>query len=180
MFHFRNMEKHSDTQNVIKLRKLTIDDKYRLVEFANNEKISINLRDGFPNPYTLTDAEKFLSNVSNQNPTQVFAIEFNGIYVGNIGLHLCSDVYRKSAEIGYMLDEKYWNKGIMTKAVNLICEYGFNELDIVRIHTGVFEYNTASQVVLEKCGFTKEGVFRKAIFKNGKICDEIRYAIIKY
>lgn len=171
---------HSETQDVIKLRKLTIDDKHRLVEFANNEKISINLRDGFPNPYTLTDAEKFLTNVINQTPTQVFAIEFNGIYVGNIGLHLCSDVYRKSAEIGYLLDEKYWNKGIMTKAVNLICEYGFNELDIVRIHTGVFEYNKPSQVVLEKCGFTKEGIFRKAIFKNGKICDEIRYAIIKY
>ena len=161
------------------MRELTIDDKYRLVEFANNEKISINLRDGFPNPYTLTDAEKFLSNVSNQTPTQVFAIEFNRLYVGNIGLHLCSDVYRKSAEIGYLLDEKYWNKGIMTKAVNLICEYGFNELDIVRIHTGVFEYNTPSQIVLEKCGFTKEGIFRKAIFKNGKIWDEIRYAKIK-
>lgn len=173
------MEKHSDTQNAIKLRRLTIDDKYRLVEFANNEKISINLRDGFPNPYTITDAEKFLTNVSNQTPTQVFAIECNGLYVGNIGLHLGSDVYRKSAEIGYLLDEKYWNKGIMTKAVNLICEYGFKELDIVRIHTGIFEYNTASQIVLEKCGFTKEGVFKKAIFKNGKICDEIRYAKIK-
>lgn len=174
------MEKLNDNQNVIKLRRLRIDDKYRLVEFASNEKISINLRDGFPYPYTLTDAEKFLANVSNQTPTQVFAIECNGLYVGNIGMHLCSDVYRKSAEIGYLLDEKYWNKGIMTKAVNLICEYGFNELDIVRIHTGVFEYNTASQVVLEKCGFTKEGIFRKAIFKNEKIWDEIRYAKVKY
>lgn len=174
------MEKHSDTQNAIKLRRLTLDDKNRLVEFANNEKISINLRDGFPNPYTLSDAENFLSIVCNQSPTQVFAIEFNGLYVGNIGLHLCSDVYRKSAEIGYMLDEKYWNKGIMTKAVNLICEYGFNELDIVRIHTGVFDYNIASQIVLEKCGFTKEGIFKKAIFKNGKIYDEIRYSKVKY
>ena len=173
------MKMVTDNQSITQLRELTIDDKYRLVEFANNEKISINLRDGFPNPYTLTHAENFLDNVTKQKPTQVFAIEFNGLYVGNIGLHLCSDVYRKSAEIGYLLDEKYWNKGIMTKAVNLICEYGFNELDIVRIHTGVFEYNTASQIVLEKCGFTKEGIFRKAIFKNGKIWDEIRYAKIK-
>jgi RimJ/RimL family protein N-acetyltransferase len=173
------MESFNDNLNVIKLRRLGIDDKYRLVEFANNDKISINLRDGFPNPYTLADAEKFLTNASNQKPTQIFGIEYNGLYVGNIGLHLGSDVYRKSAEIGYLLDEKYWNKGIMTKAVNLICEYGFKELDIVRIHTGIFEYNKASQIVLEKCGFTKEGVFTKAIFKNGKICDEIRYAKIK-
>jgi RimJ/RimL family protein N-acetyltransferase len=92
---------------------------------------------------------------------------------------LCSDVYRKSAEIGYLLNEQFWNRGIMTKAVNLICEYGFVELDIVRIHTGVFEYNLASQRVLEKCGFVKEGVFRKAIFKNGILWDEIRYANLK-
>lgn len=164
---------------MVRLRELTMEDMFRLAEFANNEKISINLRDAFPYPYTLSDAEKFISMVANQSPTEVFAIEYNGVYVGNIGLHKCSDVYRKSAEIGYLLDEKYWNKGIMSHAVNLICEYGFRELDIVRIHTGVFDYNTASQKVLEKCGFVKEAVFRKSIYKNGKICDEVRYAKIK-
>jgi RimJ/RimL family protein N-acetyltransferase len=51
-------------------------------------------------------------------------------------------------------------------------------MDIVRIHTGIFEYNKASQRVLEKCGFRKEGIFRKSICKNGKMYDEIRYALI--
>ncbi|HBZ26540.1 MAG TPA: GNAT family N-acetyltransferase [Rikenellaceae bacterium] len=163
----------------IRLRKLKIEDKERLLEFADNEKISINLRDGFPHPYTEKDAERFLSNVVNNLQDQIFAIEYNGIYVGNISLIKCSDVYRKSAEIGYLLDEKYWNKGIMTRAVDLICEYGFREMDLVRIYTGVFEYNIASQKVLERCGFVKEAVFRKSIFKNGKIWDEIRYAKFK-
>jgi len=161
------------------LRKLKIEDKERLLEFANNEKISINLRDGFPHPYTEMDAERFLSNVVNNLQDQIFAIEYNGIYVGNISLIKCSDVYRKSAEIGYLLDEKYWNKGIMTRAVDLICEYGFREMDIVRIYTGVFEYNIASQKVLEKCGYTKEAVFRKSICKNDKLYDEIRYSKLK-
>ena len=135
----------------VTLREFTPNDKYRLVELANNSKISINLRDGFPNPYNLADAENFLEKFTNQESALVLAIEYNTEYVGNIGLHKGTDVYRKSAEIGYFLGEPYWNLGIMTKAVNLICDYGFANLDIVRIHAGIFEFNPASMRVLEKC-----------------------------
>ena len=132
------------SDGVIKLRRLTLSDKNRLAELADNSKIAINLRDGFPHPYTVDDAVKFIENFGVQNPQQVFAIEYDGEYVGNIGLHKGTDVYRLSAEIGYFLGEPYWNKGIITRAVNLICDYGFKNLDIVRIYAGIFEFNTAS------------------------------------
>jgi [ribosomal protein S5]-alanine N-acetyltransferase len=164
------------TNENISLREFTVDDKYRLAELANNPKISINLRDGFPNPYTIADAENFLEKYTGLDSSEIFAIEYNGEYVGNIGLHKGTDVYRKSAEIGYFLGEAYWNLGIMTKAVKLICEYGFSNLDIVRIHAGIFSFNPASMRVLEKCGFKREAVFEKAIIKEGKIYDEVRYA----
>jgi [ribosomal protein S5]-alanine N-acetyltransferase len=163
----------------IVLRPLRISDAGRLAVLANNEKISCNLRDGFPHPYTPADAENFLAKFTNQDPVTFFGIEYNGEHVGNMSLVPGQDVYRKSAEIGYFIGEPYWNKGIVTNAVKLITEYGFNQLDFIRIHTGVFEYNTASMRVLEKCGFIKEGVFRKSIVKKGKIWDEIRYAKIK-
>jgi RimJ/RimL family protein N-acetyltransferase len=167
------------TDENISLREFTPDDKYRLVELANNPKISINLRDGFPNPYTVADAENFLEKYAGLESSLVLAIEYNGFYVGNIGLHKGTDVYRKSAEIGYFLVEPYWNLGIMTKAVNLICNYGFKTMDIVRIHAGIFEFNPASMRVLEKCGFKREAVFEKAIIKDGEIYDEVRYAKIQ-
>ena len=150
-----------------------------MAELANNEKIACNLRDGFPHPYTLADAENFLSKFTNQDPVTYFGIDFNGEYVGNISLVPCQDIYRMSAEIGYFIGEPYWNKGIVTTAVKLITEYGFQHLGIIRIQTGVFEYNTASQRVLEKCGFVKEGVFRKSVIKRGKLWDEVRYAKLK-
>jgi RimJ/RimL family protein N-acetyltransferase len=162
----------------IKLRPLRLTDAERLAELANNEKISRNLRDGFPNPYTLVDAENFLSKFTNQDPVTFFGIEYNGEHVGNISLVPGQDIYRKSAEIGYFIGESYWNKGIVTTAVNLITEYGFKHLGIIRIQTGVFEYNTASMRVLEKCGFVKDGVFRKSVFKQNKIWDEVRYSKI--
>ena len=47
----------------------------------------------------------------------------------------------------------------MTEAFNLITEWGLKNLEIVRIYTGVFEFNIGSQRVLEKCGFVKEAIF---------------------
>jgi len=161
------------------LRELEEPDISNLAILANNEKISINLTDAFPNPYTVEDAKKFIEMVNGQNPKTFFAIEYKGQYAGNISLMPKTDVYRNTAEIGYFIGEPFWNKGIMTKAVNLICDFGFNKLKIVRIQTGIFEYNQASQRVLEKCGFTKEAVFEKAITKNGIIYSEIRYAKVK-
>ena len=113
------------SNNNIILREFNSSDKFQLVELANNPKISINLRDGFPNPYTIIDAENFLEKYATLKSSQIFAIEYKGDYVGNIGLHKGEDVYRKSAEIGYFLGEPYWNLGIMTTAVNLICQYGY-------------------------------------------------------
>lgn len=163
----------------VKLRGFRKSDAQRMSELANNENVSKNLSDGFHHPYTLEHAEDFLRKYKDQNAVTIFAIEFKGDYVGNIGLIKGTDIHRQSAEIGYFIGEPYWHKGITTTAVKLITEYGFKNLDIVRIHTGIFEYNTASIRVLEKCGFIKEGVFQKSVFKQGKLWDEVRYAKIK-
>lgn len=161
------------------LRELLNDDLEKLAEYANNKKVSINLRDAFPNPYSLENAINFKKMVDSQHPKTFFAIQYKENYVGNISLSIGTDVYRKSAEIGYFIGEPFWNKGITTKAVNIVTDWGFRHLDIVRIYTGVFEFNKASQRVLEKCGFIKEAIFRKSICKDDKIFDEIRYAKIK-
>ena len=163
----------------VMLREITKADLPKMAEYSNNRKVSENLRDGFPNPYTIDDAKRFFEMVSKQNPKTFLAIEYKGNYVGNISLSVGTDVYRKSAEIGYFIGEPFWNKGIATRAVNLVTKFGFENLDIVRIYTGIFAYNKASQRVLEKCGFQKEAVFKDAIFKYGILYDEIRFAKLK-
>jgi RimJ/RimL family protein N-acetyltransferase len=158
----------------VALRPFRESDAPRMAVLANNKKIGRNLRDGLPYPYTTADAMNFIRHSMQFNA--YFAIEYKGEYVGNISLTPLDNVYRKTAEIGYFLGEPYWNKGIMTMAVNLITEFGFKELGFARIHTGVYEYNPASQKVLEKCGYIKEGIFRKSIFKDNHLWDEVRYA----
>ncbi len=164
------------TDGTVTLRNFRRTDKYRMAEMANNEKVAINLRDAFPSPYSVADAQQFINTFIGQKPLRVFAIEYLGKYVGNIGLHKQTDVYSKSAELGYFIGESYWNRGITTRAVKLICDYGFKELDVVRIYSGVFEFNLPSQRVLEKCGFEREAVLKSAVCKKDRIFDEIRYA----
>lgn len=163
----------------ITLRPFQIADKHQLAKLANNKKIYDNVRDHFPFPYSQDDAEAFIKRTRDENPRQTFAIVYDGDLCGGVGLLIQEDVYRKSAEIGYWIGEPYWGKGITSKAVALLTEYGFNDLNLLRIYAGVFDFNVGSMKVLEKNGFVKEGVFKNAVIKNGRICDEHRYCKLK-
>lgn len=167
------------TTGDVSLRPLSEKDAQSLALLANNINISNNLRDAFPSPYSLEDAIGFISVCEQEEPVYTFAIEYNGEFCGIIGLVKQIDVYRLSAELGYWLGEPFWNKGIMTKAVALLIHYAFEELGLIRLFSGVFGYNKTSQRVLEKAGFTLEGIFKNSIFKNDKIHDEYRYCYLK-
>jgi len=165
------------TGNII-LRRLNENDKIAMSQLLNNKKVCDNLRDYVPFPYTEDDAINFINFTKEEDPQRNFAIEFEGNLCGMIGLIPLNDVYKRTAEIGYWIGEPYWGKGIATEALRMITEYGFTELNVIRIHTGVFEYNPASMRVLEKNGYKKDCVFEKAILKNGKIWDEHRFSKI--
>jgi len=164
------------TDNEIVLRRLQETDAPALSQLANNKKVWDNLRDQLPHPYSMVDARYFITLIRQEPVPVSFAITYNGVFCGVIGLVPQQDVYRKTAEIGYWLGEPFWNRGIATRAVKLITAYGFKELGFLRIHTGIFEYNNGSMKVLEKNGYIKEGIFKKSIFKNEQIWDEHRYA----
>ena len=106
----------------------------------------------------------------------MLAIEVEGCACGGIGIHLLSDVYRKTAEIGYWLGEPLWGRGIAPDAVRAVVPAAFGTFDIARIQAGIFSENPASARVLEKCGFVREAVLRDAVFKNGRLMDEMIYA----
>lgn len=163
----------------IKLRRLEMRDNEKISILLNNRKILDNLRDCIPYPYKIEDAEFFIESKEKESPHQTFGIEVDEELCGVIGLAKQSDVYKRTAEIVYWIGEKYWGKGIATKSIELITKYGFLELNLERIYAGVFEFNNSSMKVLEKNGYRKEGVFKNAIVKNGKIYNEHRYAKLK-
>jgi [ribosomal protein S5]-alanine N-acetyltransferase len=163
----------------IRLRPLRYEDKADLTNLADNKKIWMTLRDMFPHPYTLQDAEKFIDMAKAREIPSNFAVEYDHSFAGVISLILQEDIYLNSAEVGYWIGEPFWNKGIATAALGLITQYGFEKLGLRRIYASVFEGNAGSKRVLEKNGYIREGIFRKAVFKNHQYFDEWRYAKLK-
>jgi ribosomal-protein-alanine N-acetyltransferase len=148
------------------LRPWKPEDAPSLVKHANNVRVASNLRDGFPYPYTPSDARNWL-NTAGENPRDVIlAIEVNGEACGGIGLHGLTDVYRYNSEIGYWLSEAYWGRGIMTEAVGAVVEHAFTKTIWLRLFAAVFENNPAS-------------MHRKAVMKGGMLMDEHLYALLK-
>lgn len=163
----------------VTLRSIVDEDHADLVRLANNKKIWLNLRDIFPHPYGDEDGRFFMKLVRQDKKNLRSVIDVDGSFVGMIGAFLQDDVYKHTAELGYWLGEPYWGKGIITEAIRLKCDQVFQQTDTHRIFAAVFSYNIASMKVLEKNGFTKEGVGRDAIFKDGSFHDEYRYAILR-
>lgn len=165
----------------LRLRAWRTEDAPALQRCADDWEVARQLRDVFPHPYTLKDAQSYLSFCLSQSAEEMIAcaIEADGALVGSITLARGRDVYCRSAELGYWLNKDYWNKGIMTEAVRQICQKGFVQWDIVRIYAELFARNTASRTVLEKNGFALEGVLRKSVSKEGQLLDSCIYGLLK-
>jgi [ribosomal protein S5]-alanine N-acetyltransferase len=162
------------------LRPLRMSDAESIATNGNNIAIANNMRDRFPSPYYLENAEAFISlMLSPENKDMVNAIEVDGKAVGIISILFKEDVHRLSAEIGYWLGETHWGKGIATEAVKALVDYAFENTDLVRIYGIMFSPNKASAAVLENAGFRFEGTQQKAIYKNGEILDALVYAMVK-
>ena len=159
-----------------RIRPWRKEDAVSLQRHADNRRIWLNLRDVFPHPYTIANAEFFLELVAKEEPLATFAIATESEAVGCIGLRLGVDVHRQTAELGYWLGEPFWGRGMMTEAVAAFTAEAFRRYDVVRIFAEPFATNTASIRVLEKAGFTCEGMLRANVIKDGKILDTFLYA----
>jgi RimJ/RimL family protein N-acetyltransferase len=149
------------------------------VRFANNRRVWQTVRDRFPHPYTVSDGRQWLKACAGVHPPQAMAIVVDGVAVGGIALQRGTDVHRHTAELGYWLGEPYWGRGVTTAAVAHFVPWAMRTVPLERIFASVFASNPASMRVLEKCGFTREGVLRRHILKEGRYLDQIVYAVLQ-
>lgn len=166
---------------VIDIRPWRLSDAADLAKALSNPRILDNLRDGLPYPYTEEDGRAFISAMlaADQNDTFAFAVTADGRVAGSIGAFRQQNIHRRTAELGYYLAEEFWGKGVMTRAVRLLCGYVFSHSDILRIFAEPFADNAASRRVLEKAGFSFEGILRHNAVKNGRVLDMAIYSRLK-
>lgn len=85
----------------------------------------------------------------------------------------------KRAEVGYELHPDYWRKGFATEALKALLSYGFDILQLNRIGAIVYPENLPSQKLLEKIGFTNEGLLREYLIQGSTAHDTYVYSILR-
>ncbi|MHB8140092.1 MAG: GNAT family N-acetyltransferase [Vulcanimicrobiaceae bacterium] len=161
------------------VRRPAAADAAGIAKHANNRAVWLNLRDGFPHPYTLDDAVGWIAACSSEQPPVSFVIELDGGAIGGIGLKPGQDIERYCSEIGYWLGEEYWGRGIMTEVLRAFSEHALTALRFTRLFAVPIVWNPASCRVLEKAGFTREGILRSACVKDGRVADMALYAKVR-
>jgi RimJ/RimL family protein N-acetyltransferase/predicted N-acetyltransferase YhbS len=135
-----------------------------------------------PHPYRVGMAEEW---IMTQRPRfesgeqVVFAVVLreSGQLIGAMGLVIESKFRR--AELGYWIGRPYWGNGYCTEAGLAILEYGFESLNLNRIHAYHFKRNPASGRVMQKLGMKHEGSSPQHIMKWGVFEDVELYGIIR-
>lgn len=154
------------------LRHFRKGDEAAIIKHANNPKI-YRATIAMPHPYIKKDAREWIEmcrqEAGRRRPGLLsLAIDSDGEVIGCVGL---SDIDGHKAGIGYWLAEPYWGQGIMTRAVQITTDLGFDEFGLVRIYAHVFPFNKASMRILEKAGYMVEGLLRKEALKDGEYLD---------
>jgi ribosomal-protein-alanine N-acetyltransferase len=161
---------------MVELRAYRTSDVTRLVELASNRNVSRYLVYTFPYPYTTQDAEWWINVGSVENGSITRAIDYEGCFVGSVGVKPRGGWRDHSAEIGYWVGEPYWGRGIATRALCEMTRIASVELGFHRLVAPVLSPNIASMKVLEKCGYELEGILRSEVHKDGAFYDIHHYA----
>lgn len=98
--------------------------------------------------------------------------------IGMIGFYrMKPENYR--AEVGYILSADFHGQGIITEALKRVIPFGFEEMGLNSIVAVIDPQNFASEKVLLKNNFVKEGHFKEDTFFEGKFLDSVFYSLLK-
>lgn len=159
----------------VALRTIEEDDLEYLQEQINDPQVWRAI--GRDRPVNADQEQSFYEDVVCADDNVTLMITADNA-VGTVGLNGV-DTGNDTAELGYWVDPEHHRKGYGSDAANRIIEYGFQQLGLHRIEARVFEFNEASQALLESVGFVEEGVHRDAEFIDGEYQDVHWYGLLE-
>lgn len=86
--------------------------------------------------------------------------------------------FARSAMLGYVLDLAAQGQGIMYTALSQVLDYVFDELQLHRVTAGAQPTNGPSCRLLERLGFTCEGLERQNVQIAGVWTDHYRFVLL--
>jgi len=169
-----------DTERLV-LRELTEHDAQEVLNCFSNPDV---LRHYGQNPLTnLEQVKQIIKNFSKNYDEKRgikwgIALKDQENIIGTIGFQEWSTEHKR-AEISYALFPESWGKGYAKEAVDRVVSFGFQEMDLMRIGAIVFTENEASNKLLTRLGFEKEGILKNYMHQNGVPYDTNIFSLTK-
>ena len=172
---------HFTTQRLL-LREITPADTDALFALYGDEEVA-----RWMDIYTLNDRQQAVELVDFYRERYAmrsgvrWAIALRGEpahMIGTCGFNGFDHECRRS-EIGYDLTPACWRRGLMGEALTAILEYGFNVLELNRVEAITLPDNLASQAVLQKLGFQREGTLRQRSYYRDQFQDDVHFGLLR-
>ena len=147
------------------------------VEWFSNKEI-VRYSDNQYRSFSIKGQRLYVENCLKNKEIRLYGIFIEEIHIGNIVLNGIGSIHKR-AEITYVIGEqKYWGKGITTKAISTIINISRAEYNLNKLFAGIAEKNIGSKKVLEKNGFNLEGIRKKHLYYNNDFQDQLDYGLI--
>lgn len=158
------------------LRAWRIEDAEAMFSYAKGEKVGP--RAGWKPHENVAESESIIRMFIEEDETWAIVRKEEDRPIGSVGLHKTKE--ENVRELGYVLSEEYWGRGIMPEAAEAALRFAFEEMNLSKVTVGHFPFNMQSKRVIEKLGFSYTGYFEKAFERfDGVKMDEYRYEMTK-
>ena len=163
------------------LRRITMKDVPDIFAYASDPEVTKYVR--FVTHKNIKDTHAFIRRVQTsyrKGVTPLWGMQSKATdrLIGAIGFLQWPNLDQR-AELGYVVNRKVWGQGYVTEAAKAVCDFAFTKMKVNRIEAGTIVGHTASERVLEKCGFQLEGVLRQREFIKGKFPDVTMYSLLR-
>lgn len=160
----------------ITIRPYKISDVDDFMVYAGDDKVT-----RFTRWQTFTSKDEALTYIQESCIPHTFcrSICLDNRSIGYLIVQPLSGNDRCRADIGYAVAAKYWGQGIATRALKMAIVEAFKEFPrVLRLQGFVEAENKASQRVLEKLGFLREGLLRNYTFNKGEVRDMVVFSLL--
>lgn len=162
------------------LRALEPDDYLISIKWRQDEEIQ-NMVGGLKYFVSSEKEKQWVQDAIFSDDRVVLAVclKENDKYIGNITLHEI-DSHNRSARIPIMIGDKTeWGKGYAAEASMIMHKFAFDERGMERIYAHILENNTASLNMYKTCGYKKEGLMRRSVYKNGVFYNQFILSVLR-
>ena len=164
------------------IRPIDLSDAPDIQRAAGAREISDTMI-SIPHPYPPGEADRFVARHIRERAEGVsvaFTIERKKEkrFWGLIEIRSI-DREHSHAELSFWLSVAAWGRGYMSEVLYAVLRYGFEDLQLNRFYAYHMMRNPACGRVLEKNGFTQEGLLRQCVRKWGQFEDVAQWAILR-